>query len=401
MKKVFAALVLSFSSNLFAANFFSGEAGLCASFVNKSAHKFDPALFFNGFFAGQFSLTNSLSFRTDLSLRTSDVFTNGLTKDAESVFRINEISAEYIKSFAGATHALTFFKGSSESVGTQHFIRRRLGTENYSSFLTENYLGLNAPNAYDIHGNGGSYSLTLKSIPVSAGLCVSKNSDVPGEAELNADFRLACAFRYLTMDFIAGAGAPIYTKNDAGEDVFLLIDTLYIHSGLDMLIGNSHTPLALYVLGGFDYLPVKKNDKTADLKPKDIFMLVEPRISIGKAKIHLSAYNIPAAKLTNFIFIEESLGANIRIFSDCLYTKNYDYSAGLNASAGLTGKYFDDLKSLESEDIKDNLSVTVSPFTEIQANKGILRIMLQANVIKLKDEKPDAVKLHIGYKKEL
>ena len=115
----------------------------------------------------------------------------------------------------------------------------------------------------------------------------------------------------------------------------------------------------------------------------------------------MSAYNIPAAKLTNFIFIEESLGANIRIFSDCLYTKNHDYSAGLNASAGLTGKYFDDLKSLESEDIKDNLSVTVSPFTEIQANKGILRIMLQANVIKLKDEKPDAVKLHIGYKKEL
>ena len=401
MKKVFAALVLSFSSSIFAANFFSGDAGICASFINKGTNKFDPALYFSGFFAGQFSLTNALSFRTDLSLRTSDLFVNGLTKDAESVFRINELSAEYIKSFAGATHALTVFKGSSESVGTQHFIRRRLGAERYSSFLTENYLGLNAPNAYDIHGNGGSYSLTLKSLPVSAGLCVSKNTDVPGEAELNGDFRLACAFRYLTMDFLIGSGAPIYTQNDAGEDVFLLIDTLYLHSGVDMLIGNSHTPLALYILGGFNYLPVKKNDKTTDLKPKDIFVLAEPRISVGKVKIHLSAYNIPDEKLANFLFIEENIGANIRIFSDSLYTKNHDFSAGLSANAGLTGKYIDDLKSLESDDIKDNLGVTVSPFAEIQANKGLLRIMLQANAIKLKDEKPDAVKLHIGYKKEL
>lgn len=401
MKKIFAALVLSFSSNLFAANFFSGDAGFCASFINKSARKFEPSLFFNGFFAGQLSLTNALSVRADLSLRTSDIFINGPTKDSESVFRINEISAEYIKSFAGATHALTFFKGSSESIGSQHFIRRRLGTERYSSFLTEKYLGVNAPDAYDVHGTGGSYSLTLKSLPISAGLCVSKNTDVPGEDELNGDFRLACAFRYLTMDFLVGSGAPVYTKNDAGEDVFLLIDTLYLHSGLDMLIGNSHTPLALYVLGGFDYLPLKKNDKTTDLKPKDVFMLVEPRISIGKVKIHLSAWNIPAEKLTNLLFIEESLGANIRIFSDCLYTKNLDFSAGLSAGAGLTEKYIDDIKSLESEDIKDCLSVTISPFAEIQANKGLLRIMLEANAIKLKDEKPDAVKLHIGYKKEL
>ncbi|MBP3773494.1 MAG: hypothetical protein J6I53_12550 [Treponema sp.] len=404
-KATLSALLCAFASNLFAISFFSGETGIAATSVNKKVHSFDPSLEFKGFFAGHFAITNSLSVRTELALKTSDLYEEGITNEADSVFKIKEFSAHYIKSFAGATHTFTAFRGDYEPIGSQQFIKRQLGVEGYASAITENFLGANGANAYTPHGIGGSYALSLKTLPVSTGISVSKNKDVDGEPELNADWRLAIAFRNLKADFLLGAGAPIYTEKD-GEDVFLLIDTLYIHSGLDMLIGNRYSPLSLYTLGGFSYMPIKKQSDKDDnlpdsIKPENIFLIVEPRLSIDKVKIYLSVYNIPSDNLADLLFIEENLGACLRIFSDSLYTANREFTFGLSGNIGLEGKFFDDLKSFKTEEFKDALKVKAGPFAEIEANKGLLKLALEVNATKIIDEEEEAFKLHVGYKKEL
>ena len=403
MKKLIPLVFLAISPSLFADTFFSGNTGLSANFINKRPRSFKPALVFTGFLSGQFALTKALSVRGEFSLQTSDLYDNGITNEADSTFQINELSASYVKSFAYATHTLSFFKGHFEPIGSQQFIQRRLGVADYSSPLTERYYGNNAANAYDLHGTGGSYSFSLKILPVSSGIVISRDNETDDEPEINGDWRLAFAFRYLTADFLLGIGAPIYTKNEkTGEEVFLLIDTAYLHSGIDLLLGSRYSFVSLYALGGFDHMTIRSSKKTkSKLKAKDTYLLVEPRFSVGNVKVYFTGYNIPQSRLGTFMFIDDTIGANIRIFNDGLSTEKRNFTLGLNGSVGLDGKFLDDIAEIKFDEIEDILNVKITPFAEIEANKGKLKIALQVNAAKIKNEKPNAIKLNIGYKKEL
>lgn len=400
MKKTLVPIILAaLASNIFSETFFSGETGLASHFSNTKVYGIEPSLFMNGFFAGQLSLTNALSVRGEIAFQTSDMYENGVFDEADSSFRINELSASYVKSLLGATHTVSVFRGFYESIGSQHYIQRQLGTENFSSPLTENYIGLNGGYVYDVYGFGGQYSITLRTIPLSAGIVVSKinetSEDVP---QINGDLRLAVAFRYLTLDFLGGVGAPLRTKNDKGEDVVLLIDTLYYHMGAEILLGNRYSPLALFGQCGFEYLPVKSSKNAKDFEKKDMYLLVEPRLKLGNLKLYLTAFNIPKEKVSKMLFIDNSLGANASLFYDGFETKKRAYTLGINGMVSFEGKYFTDYND---EDFKDAMNIKISPFAEIEAMKGKLKLLLQTNITKIKDEKPDAVQLHIGYKKEL
>ena len=115
------------SSMLFAFPSFSGETGILEDFENEDSRGFDPSLYLRGFFSGQLSLSDSISVRGEFSLRTGDMYESGFTNETEdSVFRINELSATFTKSFAGATHTLSFFTGLFETVGSENFVRLKV-----------------------------------------------------------------------------------------------------------------------------------------------------------------------------------------------------------------------------------------------------------------------------------
>ncbi len=428
MKKTLLPLALIFSTtSLFAANFFSGEAGICANFINETETDSDekkPALLCDGFVRGQISISNALSFRGEFSLQTDDLYNQGLTKETLALFQINEISASYTKSFGGATHTFNVFNGNFENIGSQLFIRRRLGIEDYSTPLMQTFLGLKGPYAYQLHGFGGGYSITPKFIPFSMGLVISKNTDTTeidnGDGsttkfdELNGDFRLAIALRYLTVDFLAGAGVPLKTntKDENGNDVFLQISKVYLHSGIDLLLGNKYSPLSLYALAGIDHVGIDTNGELDEIELKDLFVIAEQRFNLGEVKLYVSAFNIPKENLTHkntgfpkFFLIEDTLGANVRLFSDSCRTKNGEISVGVNATVTFEKEnkdyYADDLKDYYENNMNEDMKFKLSPFTELNACGGKISAMLQLNLTDLEDKKPGAIKFNLGYRREL
>lgn len=405
MKKVLKAVIFLFAPRLFAATFFSGEAGLAANFINQKSFGIDPALTFSGFLGGQLAISNFLSLQGEFSIQTADLYENGFSKEAESIFRINEISGTFTKSLGGATHSLTLFKGFNESIGSQKFISRRLGTENYTSLLTESYLGQNCLLPYEIFGTGGSYSMTLREYPASFGLVISRNNENAEDvSQLNCDFRFATQFRYLTLDCLAGLGAPLYTKNSSDEDVVLLIDTLYLHGGADLLLGNKHSVAALFLQCGFEYLPVKSNDKSKDFELDDMFIILEPRFKFNDARLYISFFNIPDSKLMSAqltgknILIEDTFGIDLQMFAQTIYKNRRNYSTGVHCMVGFEGKHFMDFSD---KDFMDKMNIKICPFTEIDADGGKFSVLLSANLTKFTESESGAIKLQLGYKKAL
>ncbi len=394
---------MGMTSGLFATSFFSGETGAGATFTNKKESGFEPAVYLKGFFAGQLTISDMFSMRGEFSLRTPDMYENGFTKEAKaSVFQINELSATVTKSFAGATHTLSGFIGHFETPGSQQYIIRHLGVNKFSSLVTENYLGQIGSETYPLCGIGGAYSLTLKRIPFSAGLVINRSENYENVKQMNADLHLATAFRYLSIDFTGGAGAPLYRIVDEGtpqeREVYLLIDTLYLHMGLDILLGNKISLFSIFAQYGFEYLPIKSPDTAKSLVPSEVYLLVEPRFNFGDTKLHLTAYSIPEDRIARMELLDDTLGVNLNLFCDTLHTGTRNYTVGFNWTAGFENKYYNDL---EDKDVVDSMNVKLAPFTEIEANGGKLRMMLQLGVTKLAKSKPNAIKLNIGYKKDL
>ena len=398
MKKSLCLIIFFLFQRLFATTFFSGDFGLMANFINKKNFGIDPALTFTGFLGGQLALSQSLSFDGEFSLQTNDLYENGFSKETDATFRVNEISVTYSKSFAGATHTFTFFKGFNEPIGSQKFITRRLGIENFSSYITNNYLGQNGLNAYEVFGTGGSYSLTIRSLPMSLGLVVSKNRENDEDvSQLCTDLRLAYSSKIMSLDFLAGLNAPLYTKNSSEEDVVLLIDTLYLHSGIDFLLGNKYSPVSLFIQCGFDYFSIKSSDKAKDFELEDTMLILEPRFKIGDARLYITVFNIPDEKTGKSILMDDTCGVNFAMFAETMYKKQRNYSAGIHCMASFEGIHLTDYSD---SDFMEVMNVKFCPFAEIDADKGKLNFMLQASVTKFADSKPEAFKFHIGYKKE-
>lgn len=400
MKKIIIAIstILAFASNLYAATLFSGEVGLAAELINEGTKSVDPALTFDSFFAGQFAIGKSLSIRGELSLQTEDTYDTGLFTETESKFRIDELSASYVTSFGGYSHTFSAFFGFFESIGTQQYIMRQLGTQKFSSLVTENYLGLNGPSAYAVYGFGGAYSIKFNNMPVSTGLSIYRNNECKDDtSQLNIDWRLAASYRYFTLDFLAGLGAPLYTKDENNDEVVLLIDTIYFHSGFDMLIGSRYST-SLFLQCGIDYLPVKSSSKASTVEAKDIYLLAEPRFTIADIKLNVTAYSIPEDAAEKSLLLDNTFGANLCLFSDALYTKNRDYTAGINWTVSFENKNFMDILDT---DLIDSMDIKISPFANCNAMGGKLNMMLQASATKFANGKAGALKINIGYKKEL
>ena len=241
------------------------------------------------------------------------------------------------------------------------------------------------------------------------------------ERQLNFDWRFATTCPWLTIDFATGFGTPL-SKKYGDKDVLLLVDTVYLHTGLEVLLGNRYRQ-SLFLQAGFEQVPIKSNDEENKLKDSEMYLLVEPRFTAKKCRIHLSFFNFPDSLLKGsdydlipnrkLIFIEDNLGLNLNIFSDTLPIKNKNITFGLHTTLSFPGKYLfdlkiknlDDVKSLlgtEDDDSSNDYNVKIAPYLTIPVMGGTLHCMFQANITDIKDDGwEQAVKLNLGYKAQL
>lgn len=398
MKKITAILAsaLLFSS-IYAETAFTGKTGIAAKFVNQKSRSFDPSMNLDGFFAGQMNFGTNFLVRGEFSVQTGDIY-DDFFSETESIFRFDELSATYIMPFYGVTHFFSLFLGTFEPIGNQSFLQHNLGVESFSSPLTENYLNLNGCNVYDFYGYGGAYSFRFNSLPISSGILIYKNNKNEDEAsQLNGDFRLGTAFKYLTSDSTIGISAPMNTVNAQGEDVVLLIDTIYLHAGIDALIGERDGS-GLFLQAGFENLPIRSPNQESKISVRDFYFLFEPRLYVEPCWFYFSFYNIPEEKCKKTLLLDDMLGFNMTFISNKFSFKNLSMEAGLHYTFSFEDK---DMKDFGDDDFMDSSSIKISPFAKIDCLKGELNLLLQFNVTKFADSKPESLKFTAGYKRTL
>lgn len=394
---IFFATTFSFSAS------FSGYAGIKGDLEsNSSSSNFSPALKLDGYFAGQLDFSQNLLFRTAMSIQTQDLIESKMTEKTPAVFCLDELSLTYIKPFLGITQFVSLFSGNIEGIGTDIFLQRQFGIAGITSLMTESWLGLKGATPYTLNGIGGSYVVHINNQPIATGLYIYKNNEnEEKQKQINMDLRFASVFKYMTLDYAMGFAAPINSKNGS-ENVILLIDELYLHAGIDLLLGKKYSP-NLFIQAGFENTLIDSSSKQIKLSSEKLYLLVEPRLYTGKFQAHITLFSIPKEKIEKMVFVEKdnTLGANLCIFTDKLYIKNKDITFGFNTTFSLEGKNFYDLKDIK-ELIKEDYTVKVSPFVNVPVMTGELKIMLQTKLTGFStDDWKNNFKLNIGYKSVL
>lgn len=413
MKKLYSLLILLLCTcTIWGEVFFSGYAGIKGDLYSSSADKISPAMCFQTYFAGQLNLTRNLLVRTEFSMQTADIAKNGPFVSTDATFCIDELSATYIKPFLGVTQYFNLFMGTFEPIGNDVFLQRQFGIQSIASLLTESWLGLKGSTAYPFYGVGGSYIIHFAAQPIASGAFLYINREnSENERQLNLDWRFGMVRSWLTLDFAVGIGAPMGTKR-GDEDVILLIDTLYLHTGLTMLVGNKYTT-SLFVQGGFSNYPLQASSDNK-LQSRDIYLLVEPRFVAKRFQTHLSFFSVPENTVEKMIFVDNTMGMNLSVFTDSLYIKNTNITFGFHVTWTVTDKVKDATQKPDINknflDLKDPLSiitdcdhhVKLSPFVSIPTRTGVFHAMLQTKITDLKTETwASAIKLNIGYKARL
>ncbi len=404
-KKLFISILLTglISLSVLNATAFSGYAGIKGDLKqNEDSGSCDPIMNIQAYFAGQLDFNPAFLLRTELSLQTADVIKNGLFEETDSKFCIDELSCTYIKPFLGITQYFSLFLGNYEPIGSDVFLQRQFGTKPITSMLTESWLGVKGSSVYPFYGFGGSYIVHMNNSPIATGIYIYKNKNNDQDInQLNIDWRFGSVTQYCSVDFAAGVGAPLDSKNGS-EDVILLVDKLYLHTGIDFLVGNRYTQ-SLFIQAGFDNMPLKAGDNSNEIDSDDIYLILEPRLYTKKFKAHATFFSVPEENTEKLIFIEKghTLGANLTIFTDQLYVKNKDITFGFHSTLSFPDKDFYDLKRFK-ELKDDDYAIKVSPFVKIPLMAGNLNFLLQCKMNGFdKNQWYDQFKCNIGYKAQL
>lgn len=403
-KKIFFFLVAVIPHIFFAASF-SGLAGIKGDFSSKNdTSGFNPQLNLSAFFSGQLDITSNFLVRSELSIQTSDVIETKLFSETDATFCIDELSFTYIKPFLGITQYFSAFLGNFEPIGSDVFLQRQFGISPITSRITESYLGLRGSTVFPFYGAGASYIIHVNNKPLAFGMSLYGNSREYKDSrknQLNMDFRFATVLPFLTADFAAGFGAPLDNEYSR-KKVILLIEELYLHTGVDLLIGNNYTN-SLFIQAGFENLPIIPGNSKSEINSNELYILVEPRLYAKKFRSHLTFFSLPSQTVKKLSFIDEenTLGINLSVFTENLYINNKDFTFGFHTTLSFKDKDFFDLKRI-TEFFDSEFSIKVSPFVTLPVMSGELKFMLQAKLNGITQKTwQENFKFNIGYKSQL
>ena len=404
-KTFFIIYILSavLAHRISAAGFFSGYTGIKADadFANASG-AFDMQLKLQSFFAGQFNLANNLIARTEFSMRTGDIIDNTIFNKTPADFKIDELSLIYRKQFLDSVNFFSVFAGTYEPIGSDLLLRRQFGIEAISSKITESWLGLSGSIVCPLFGIGISDIVRFSETPIATGGYLYVNRENPDNIfVLNADARFACAYQYFILDAAAGINSPMKNKNGAGEDVLLLIDSLYAHAGITMLVGNNYTPCSFFTQAGVYDLPLKEGSDTFSFDIESIYLLAEFRIRASSYQAMLAAFSLSSDTVSELLFIRDTLGFNLTLCNPSVYIGAQRFEFGIHNTISFKDKTYLDIKDF-ADLFASVPTISASPYAAVKIGRGEFRTMLQVLISDLINDSPaSAFECNFGYKMQL
>ncbi len=384
-------------NSIYASASFSGLAGGKFDYSTNQNDK-DPTseVKLQGFFAGQFNFSSNLWAHMEFSIDTENLFTKDFFEGTPSVFQIDEISLTVRGNLNDSSNYFSTFMGTYDPIGSDIFLTRYFGLESISSKITESWLGLSGSILYPHFGIGIADIIKLKQYPFAFGFYGYFNHVDDKYYVFNADARTAFAFRYFSMDFAIGLGAPL-SQSYQGENVIVAIDKLYWHAGTTILLGNNYTN-GLFIQAGMFNAAFSAHSNSMIVSKEDLYLLFEPRFLFGNLHVNLSFYSMPENTIKKLQLLEDTLGFCINFYTDSVKTKIDTMSIGLQASFSLAHKSFLDI--IESPEIlSGNYNINIMPYFSCSLLNGEVHGALKLNANTLISENwYKAIGISLGYK---
>lgn len=371
-KTFILTLFLTSGAFLYAAPSFSGllagSAGLRADIPHKDG---DEVLYvpIAGLAAGQLSFTDWCILRAELEMRANNFAFVNLFDGSDATLKVHEVSLMFTSRTVTMTNFFSLFLGSYEPIGSDTFLMRQFGIEPISSPLVHSTTSLSGISLYPTTGAGISYIIHFDKAPIATGGYLYLNKDDDNDLTLNLDLRLAFVTQIVTMDFSAGIGAPLQNKYK-NEDVVLMIETINLHGGLNLFLGNKYTHGFLLQMG------VSKFTLTGGSPQLDgdcFSFIVEPRLNMGACKMNMTFYALEEDSVEELLYLTERVGFAISAFKDDIEIKNGMLTFGVHAICSLGNTNFLDLCKGGMSDVTINTFLTpfvklpLSPATQMEA----------------------------------
>lgn len=413
-KTLYAALFSIFAASAsFAMEkpFFSGSTGFLATVTNT-----EPPFNAESYLAGQLDFSGMVFLRGEFYVQAGDICNEDtfspIAGKNNAAFRIEELSATVKFNSQRASHYITLFNGNFEPIGSDLFLQRQFGIRQIRSNITDSYHGIEGSSIYPCYSIGGAYAIhTSKDNVFEASIYKNKalqdnNNDFNA---VNFDFRYASLFSKATIDVLAGISLPIETKDDAGEDIFLMIREIQFHAGINALFGNKAKNM-FYTQLGIDRLILKKGGtKSTDLTFKDFYVLLEDRGNIAGVNANFAVFNIPARAAGDMIYLrkmvmnnpttESIIGCNLNLAKENLFIGNTKFSIGAHASFGVANISIDKLKDKAMDCISDsNKMLFITPYTNIEVFGGKISASLTVDCTAFEDGFTNAFTGTLGFK---
>lgn len=382
MKKIrrfcFISVLIVFIFPAFAEISFNGLAGAVGTLCSDpEKDNFDLQLKLQTFFAGQFNLSDNLMVRGEFTVKTSDLIEKSVFKEIDTKFQIDELSLTFRSSGFELTNYLSLFIGTYEPIGSDIFLRRYFGINPIASRLTESWLGTAGSVIYPLIGAGLGDVLHFSSQPIAIGFYAYVNHELNDSYVFNIDARIGMVYRYMKLDFSTGIGAPLNTKYY--NDAFIVVNKLYWRAGINLLLGNPRN-FSMYVQTGASEIPFSKNNKKISFSNVKTYILIEPRLNISALNFALAAYSLPSETVSSLLFIDDTLGTALNIYTDGFHINNQIFVFGVNTSFSFPEKKLTDLKDFPSF-FPDNFNIGIAPYISTKVLNGNLNLMAKVNVM--------------------
>lgn len=378
-KKILSSIMVAFvlyTANAFATSFFSGYAGGKLNYsANREAEEYDPDVKLQAFFAGQFNISESVWSHLEFSVDTHDILSQKLFHEVPSNFQIDELSLIARSKMQNADNYFSLYMGTYDPIGSDIFLQRYFNMPPIASKITESYLGLAGSVLYPHFGIGIADIVRFYNQPIAFGGYFYVNHEDDKYYVLNGDLRFACAYRYFSCDLAAGLGAPLADKYQ-NEDVIVAIDKVYWHVGTTMLFGNSYTT-SLFIQAGINNASFNAGSSSTVLSLQDLYLLFEPRFYVQGSHFNITLFSLPAKTVETLLFVEDSLGIDLNLYSEAVTFANKEFTLGSHLSFSLIGKSLLSFKDMENI-LSDGYNINLTPYISTNFLSGELHI--QGNI---------------------
>ena len=376
----------------FATPYFSGYAGVGGTLKNLDG---STAFLLDGFFSGQFDITQSFIIRTNASLyTTSSIFSNFTFKNKESYFNLDEFSLTYRNYFGSVTQFLAAFAGDYDPIGSDLFLQRMFGIDSFASKLTDTISGISKATIFDNSGLGIAYYLKLPANTAlglygyyNAAEILSTNTTSTSDedlASLNADLRFAGAWSQVALDFVFGCNMPIektYT-NENGEEVkvVVLIQRADLHMGLTAFFGNTNSSSLLFQAGITQLIVDKKTlTNQSALSLDNVFLFIEPKFVTKNLIFSVALFNMPSDMLNSLYYISNPTGINLTFSSPWIVI-----SGNRNQFGGMitiSSENSMDTLLQDASNLVSGLDLDIIPYGTTKFTSGTLNYSVQISAL--------------------